>query len=186
MSACRRSARDLQGDAAELQWVMNAYTAAAHRPAAARRGGGGPVRAADGCWSSASASSPWPRWPAPGARASTWLLAGRAAQGIGAAMLLPNSLAILGARLSGRRRGAGRSGPGRRSGRWPAPVGPVLGGWLIDTVGWRAIFLLNLPIAAGAIALALRFVPRAPRDGQAAAARPRRRGVLATGGPAAP
>jgi len=34
-------------------------------------------------------------------------------------------------------------------------IGPVLGGWLIDIVGWRAIFLINLPLAAGAIALAL-------------------------------
>jgi len=41
-------------------------------------------------------------------------------------------------------------------------VGPVLGGWLIDTVGWRAIFLLNLPLAIGAIVLALLFVPDAP------------------------
>ncbi|HYK78190.1 MAG TPA: MFS transporter, partial [Micropepsaceae bacterium] len=40
-------------------------------------------------------------------------------------------------------------------------VGPVLGGWLIDTVGWRAIFLLNLPLAIGAIALALLFVQEA-------------------------
>jgi len=40
-------------------------------------------------------------------------------------------------------------------------VGPVLGGWLIDTVGWRAIFLLNLPLAIGAIALALIFVQEA-------------------------
>jgi MFS family permease len=43
-------------------------------------------------------------------------------------------------------------------------VGPVLGGWLIDTVGWRAIFLLNLPLAIGAVVLALLFVPDAPPD----------------------
>ena len=62
---------------------------------------------------------------------------------------------------------------GRAIGIWAAmgavvgAVGPVLGGWLIDTVGWRAIFLLNLPLAIAAIALALAFV----EDAQANAKR---------------
>jgi EmrB/QacA subfamily drug resistance transporter len=91
-----------------------------------------------------------------------WLLFGRAVQGIGAAILLPNSLAILGDAFTGAARG-------RAIGTWAAmgavlgAVGPVLGGWLIDTVGWRAIFLLNLPLAASAIALALGFVAPAQR-----------------------
>ncbi|HEX4859798.1 MAG TPA: MFS transporter [Rhizomicrobium sp.] len=82
----------------------------------------------------------------------SWLLLGRAVQGIGAAILLPNSLAILGDAFTGARRG-------RAIGIWAAmsaiagAIGPVLGGWLIDMVGWRAIFLLNLPLAAAAIAL---------------------------------
>jgi EmrB/QacA subfamily drug resistance transporter len=86
-----------------------------------------------------------------------WLLAGRALQGIGAAVLMPNSLAILGASFSGEARG-------RAIGIWAsigavmAAVGPVLGGWLIDSVGWRSIFLINLPLAAGAIALSLVYV----------------------------
>jgi MFS family permease len=44
--------------------------------------------------------------------------------------------------------------------------GPVLGGWLIDTVACRSIFLLNIPFAAGAIGLALVFVRDAPKDEQ--------------------
>jgi EmrB/QacA subfamily drug resistance transporter len=86
-----------------------------------------------------------------------WLLAGRALQGIGAAVLMPNSLAILGASFSGEARG-------RAIGIWAsvgavmAAAGPVLGGWLIDGVGWRWIFLINLPLAAGAIALSLLYV----------------------------
>lgn len=86
-----------------------------------------------------------------------WLLVGRGIQGMGAAMLLPNSLAILGDAFTGAQRG-------RAIGIWAAmgaavgAVGPVLGGWLIDTVGWRAIFLLNLPLAFAANALALAFV----------------------------
>ncbi len=86
-----------------------------------------------------------------------WLLAARAAQGVGAAILLPNSLAILGATFSGEAKG-------RAVGIWAAAgavmgaIGPVLGGWLIDLVGWRSIFLINLPPAVAAIALAMIFV----------------------------
>src|ERR1700754_2175669 len=79
------------------------------------------------------------------------LLAGRAVQGIGAAIVLPNSLAILGATFSGEARGRA-IGIWAAMGAMMAAVGPVLGGWLIDMVGWRAIFFINLPLAAGAIA----------------------------------
>jgi EmrB/QacA subfamily drug resistance transporter len=87
----------------------------------------------------------------------TWLLGARVLQGIGAALLLPNSLAILGASFEGEERG-------RAIGTWSAAssaaaaIGPVLGGWLIDTFGWRDIFLLNVPLALSAIALAIAFV----------------------------
>ena len=87
-----------------------------------------------------------------------WLLVGgRVLQGVGAALLLPNSLAILGATFEGKARG-------RAIGIWAAAgagagaVGPLLGGWLIDTVGWRAVFYINLPIAALALLLGWKFV----------------------------
>src|SRR5258705_6001886 len=91
------------------------------------------------------------------------LLAGRAIQGMGAAILLPNSLAILREAFTGEEHG-------RAIATWAAmgavvgAVGPVLGGWLIDTVGWRAIFLLNLPLAIAAIVLAVVFVQDTSRD----------------------
>jgi EmrB/QacA subfamily drug resistance transporter len=91
------------------------------------------------------------------------LLMARAAQGVGAAILQPNSLAILGVSFAGEARG-------RAIGLWAAAgavlgaIGPVLGGWLIDHFGWRAIFLINLPLAAGAVALALLFVREKPSD----------------------
>src|SRR5580704_16399883 len=95
------------------------------------------------------------------------LLLARFVQGASAAMLMPNSLAILGQSFSGEAKG-------RAIGIWAAAgaaagaIGPVLGGWLIDLGSWRAIFLLNLPIAAGAILLAWRYVPPdADNDGQA-------------------
>lgn len=87
------------------------------------------------------------------------LVAGRVLQGVGAAMLMPNSLAILGGAFTGEARG-------RAIGTWAAvgaaagALGPLLGGWLIDAVDWRMIFLINLPIAAGAIVMALRYVPK--------------------------
>jgi EmrB/QacA subfamily drug resistance transporter len=86
-----------------------------------------------------------------------WLVGGRLLQGAGAALLMPNSLAILGASFDG-------PAKGRAVGMWAAVTAaaaagaPLLGGWLIDTVGWRALFLLNLPVAAGAFALAAAFV----------------------------
>jgi EmrB/QacA subfamily drug resistance transporter len=107
------------------------------------------------------------------------LLIGRALQGIGAALLMPNSLAILGVRFSGEARG-------RAIGIWAAvgaamgAFGPLLGGGLIDTVGWRFIFLINVPLAIAAIALALVFVEDVPREDRAPAL-DLSGGVLATG-----
>ena len=107
-----------------------------------------------------------------------WLLAGRGVQGVGAALLMPNSLAILGAHFSGEARG-------RAIGIWASvgatmgAFGPVLGGWLIDTVGWRSIFLINLPVATGAVAMAIAFVRDAGRQ-QSAPALDLFGGVLAT------
>lgn len=92
-----------------------------------------------------------------------WLLAGRFVQGVGAALLMPNSLAILGRTFSG-------ADKGRAIGFWAATgaiaaaIGPVLGGWLVDFATWRAIFLINLPLALAAIALAALYVPHDNRD----------------------
>ncbi len=86
------------------------------------------------------------------------LLAGRILQGIGAALLLPNSLALLGATFAGEAKGRA-IGIWASSGAAMSALGPVLGGWLIDTVGWRAIFLINLPLALASVLLAWRCVP---------------------------
>lgn len=95
-----------------------------------------------------------------------WLLAGRAMQGVGAALLMPNSLALLGGAFDGEERGRAIgtwAGVGALSGA----IGPVLGGWLIDAVGWRSVFYINVPIAGVAGFLALRFVEE-QRDAAAA------------------
>lgn len=91
------------------------------------------------------------------------LIAARAVQGIGAALLVPSSLAIIGAVFDVNERG-------RAIGTWAgvgaitSAVGPVAGGWLVDTFSWRAIFFLNVPIACATVALALAAVPDSHKD----------------------
>jgi EmrB/QacA subfamily drug resistance transporter len=107
------------------------------------------------------------------------LLVARALQGIGAALLLPNSLALLNAAFSGEKRGRA-VGIWAAAGAAAAAVAPLIGGWLVGSAGWPAIFYINLPLAAGAILLALRFVEE---SSEAGAGRTDYAGaLLATGG----
>jgi EmrB/QacA subfamily drug resistance transporter len=92
------------------------------------------------------------------------LLAARGAQGIGAALLLPNSLALLNAAYSGEKRGRA-VGIWAAAGAAAAAVAPLIGGWLVGTVGWPAIFYINLPLALGAILLAIRLVEESREAG---------------------
>jgi len=107
------------------------------------------------------------------------LLSARAVQGIGAALLLPNSLALLNAAFSGEKRG-GAVGIWAAAGAAAAAIAPLIGGWLVGTVGWPAIFYINLPLALGAILLAIKFVAesRDPGSGRTDYAG----ALLATGG----
>ena len=99
--------------------------------------------------------------------ASTWcglapdihqLIVARAAQGLGAALLVPGSLAIISSSFSENERG-------RAIGTWSGfsaittAVGPVIGGWLIEHLSWRAIFFINVPIAIAIVFISLRCVP---------------------------
>jgi EmrB/QacA subfamily drug resistance transporter len=86
------------------------------------------------------------------------LILARAVQGAGGALLVPGSLAIIGASFRGAERG-------RAIGTWSgftavtAAIGPVLGGWLIEHVSWRAVFFLNLPIALVVLLISFWRVP---------------------------
>ena len=86
------------------------------------------------------------------------LIAARALQGIGAALLIPGSLAIISASFD-------RHDRGRAFGTWSAftsitsAAGPVLGGWLIEHASWHWVFFINLPLAAVVVVLAVRHVP---------------------------
>ncbi len=86
------------------------------------------------------------------------LIVARAAQGLGAALLVPGSLAIISSSFPVNERG-------RAIGTWSGfsaittAIGPVMGGWLIEHVSWRAVFFINVPIALLVILISLRSVP---------------------------
>ena len=82
------------------------------------------------------------------------LLAGRALQGVGAALLLPNSLALLNGVYDGEARGQA-IGTWAAAGAIAAAIAPLIGGWLVEHVGWPSIFYINLPLGAAAILVAL-------------------------------
>jgi EmrB/QacA subfamily drug resistance transporter len=84
------------------------------------------------------------------------LIVCRAVQGFGAALLTPASLAMLGATFGAHERSQA-IGIWAGAGALMMAAGPLLGGWLVDQISWRAIFLLNVPFAIAAAGLALRF-----------------------------
>ncbi|MGO9872299.1 MAG: MFS transporter [Acidimicrobiia bacterium] len=94
---------------------------------------------------------------------ATVLAIARAVQGAAGALLVPGSLAIIGAVFHN----ADRS---RAIGAWSglagiaSAVGPFVGGWLIDTFSWRWVFLVNVPLAVVAVAITVRHVPETRAD----------------------
>ena len=86
------------------------------------------------------------------------LIGARVLQGIGGALLTPGSLAIIQATFA-------KDDRPRAVGAWSglggvaSAIGPVVGGWLVQSAGWRWVFLLNLPLAAVVIAVTAKHVP---------------------------
>ena len=153
----------LDATAAEVQWVVNAYTL----PLAALILLGGALGDHQGRR----------RWLMIGtglfgiasllcalAPSLEMLLAGRALQGVGAALLLPNSLALLDGAYEGEARGRA-VGIWAAAGAMSAAVAPLIGGWLVEHVGWPAIFYINLPFVAAAIAIAVWKVEEVHNNG---------------------
>ena len=93
------------------------------------------------------------------------LIVARAIQGIGGALLVPGSLAIISASFDERERG-------KAIGTWSAAtaltmaLGPVAGGWLIDHASWRAAFFINVPLALAVLVLTRRHVPESRNTGE--------------------
>lgn len=155
---------DLRASVVVVQWLVNAYTlslsafllvggAAADR--FGRRSiliGGVAIFAAASLWCGLSPNI-------------SQLILARAIQGAGAALLIPCSLAIIGATFDDAERG-------KAIGTWAgfsavaAAVGPLLGGWIVDHFTWRLIFLINPILALPTIVIALYRVPES-RDAEA-------------------
>jgi EmrB/QacA subfamily drug resistance transporter len=149
--------RDFHTDLATLQWVVTAYTLTLAgllliAGAAGDQYGRRKVFLVGVVWF-AAASALCGFAPDAGT-----LIAARALQGVGAALLTPGSLAILEASFRPEDRG-------RAIGAWSGlsgvatAVGPFLGGWLVQSVSWRLIFFINLPVAAAVVVVAWRHVP---------------------------
>jgi EmrB/QacA subfamily drug resistance transporter len=91
------------------------------------------------------------------------LILARAVQGIGGALLVPGGLAIISASFPEEERG-------RAIGTWSGStaittaLGPVMGGWLIEHVSWRAVFFLNIPLAVIVLLLVVRCVPESRNE----------------------
>jgi EmrB/QacA subfamily drug resistance transporter len=154
--------RDFSVDVAALQWVVNAYTLTLAGllllgGTLGDRYGRRRVFVIGTIWF-AVASLLCGLAPNAG-----MLIAARALQGVGGALLTPGSLAILQASFAEEDRS-------RAIGAWSGlggvatAVGPFVGGWLIGVASWRWVFLLNLPLTVAVVLIALRHVPetRAP------------------------
>lgn len=87
-----------------------------------------------------------------------WLVGARFAQGVGAALLLPGTLATISDAFPGRTDQARAVGVWASVGSIALPTGPLLGGLLVDWLGWRAVFFLNVPIVLVATVVTLRVV----------------------------
>ncbi|MET7697103.1 MFS transporter [Streptomyces sp. NPDC005485] len=155
--ALPRIGRDLDADLAALQWTVNAYMVTLAGlillgGALGDRFGRRKVFVIGVVWF-AAASLLCGLAPSAGV-----LVAARALQGVGGALLTPGSLALIQASFHPDDRA-------RAVGLWSgfggigAAVGPFLGGWLVDGPGWRWVFLLNVPVALLCAPIAVRHVP---------------------------
>jgi len=93
---------------------------------------------------------------------AAWLIGARVVQGIGAALFIPSSLSLLGRAYPEPRRRAQAIGIWSSLTAIAGASGPLAGGLLISTFGWRSIFLLNVPLGIAGAALAIWTIPQTP------------------------
>lgn len=150
---------ELHADVPQLQWVVVGYSVVL---AALLLTGGalgdvlghrGVVLTGLGVFGAASAACGL-------AQSAGWLVAARAVQGVGAALLLPGTMAVISGAFPGRTERARALGIWAGISALALPAGPLLGGILVQTAGWRPVFWLNVPIVAAAAVATRRLVPR--------------------------
>jgi len=149
--------RDLQASVIDVQWVVEAYAlflAALLLVGGAMGDRYGRKRVFGIGVALFAVASAWCGM----AQTPSQLVFGRAVQGIGGSLLVPGSLAIIGASFDEARRG-------RAIGTWSgftgitSALGPLLGGWLTEHASWRWVFLINLPIAVIVLVAMTKHVP---------------------------
>ena len=155
----------LGGGVAELQWVVSAYTIAfaafiltAGAPGD-RIGAKQVFMAGFAIFTAASVGCAL-------ASNATILIAARSVQGLGAAILVPNSLALLSHAYPNEKQRGRAVGIWAAGASFPLISGPLLGGALIALVGWRSIFLVNLPIGLAGLWLSWRYASETTRSPQ--------------------
>lgn len=160
--ALRRIGQDFDASFAGLQWIVNGYTLSLAAlilvgGSLGDRFGRRRIFVIGTVWFTAAsiACAVAPNVPS--------LVAGRVLQGVGGALLTPGSLAIIQASF-------GRGDRARAIGAWSGlggvatGIGPFLGGWLVDVATWRSIFLINVPMGAAVVAVAVRHIPETRDD----------------------
>ncbi|MBF9127427.1 MFS transporter [Plantactinospora sp. S1510] len=151
-------ATELPATTSELQWIANSYNlvfAAMLLPAGLlgdRFGRKSLLLAALALFATASLACAY-------ASSAEWLIGARALLGLGAAFVVPLCMAVLPVLFTPQERG-------RAIGLWVTanavglPLGPIIGGWLLDHYWWGSVFLINIPVIAVALAAVLLLVPQ--------------------------
>ena len=169
--------RELGATAAQMQWVVEAYALLLSSlllvggALGDRLGRKAVFMAGVAIFTSASAACAL-------AASAPWLIAARAVQGLGAALLVPGSLTLIGAAYPQAERGAA-IGTWSALGGVAAAAGPVLGGWLVERYHWTWAFLVNVPLGVALWLLCAWGVPES-RNVQSAGPIDRRGAALVT------
>jgi MFS transporter, DHA2 family, methylenomycin A resistance protein len=158
--ALERIGADLHADVTALQWIVDAYTLA-FAVLMLSAGALGDRFGARSMFAAGIALFAFASLLCGLAANGAWLVAARACQGIGAAAMLPNSLALLNQACAHDAKLRARAvGLWTATGSISIAAGPVIGGVLIDAFGWRSIFLVNLPLCAAGLAATFAWLPK--------------------------
>ena len=154
--------RDLHASPADLEWIVDAYVIV-YASLLVAGGAAGDRYGRKGLFLVGTAIFGLGSLAAGLAPAVGVLLAARVLQGIGPALLVPGSLTILRATFTDERQRAVAIGVWSTASGLALALGPPVGGLLVDGLGWRWVFLINVPLAGLLVLAAARFVPRLPR-----------------------